>query len=345
MPRWKALPEELDPRIREFAGHLRNLVDRSGLSVAAVAERTGYSKTSWERYLGGRLVAPRAAVLALAEVTGTDPVRLTALWEPAERAWSRSERRHDRATEALRIDRARSAPGGPGPTGASGRAPGGAPGRTPTGTPGGMRAQSPCVGVADRRPPVRRAPSQAPGPGHAWRRIVMFLAGVIGALLVVTSAVLLTDLGGSGPAPRAEPSPSPSAKAPAPPAGVRCVAASCTGQDPEAMGCTDMRVQTAGSAKVGAAVVEVRYSGTCRAAWARLRQAVPGDRAQIFAAGTAGGTVVADSYRDVYTKMLAVDGPAAARSCATLRNGRSGCAPGRALASPSGGPGAAAGGH
>ncbi|MYV93451.1 helix-turn-helix transcriptional regulator, partial [Streptomyces sp. SID1034] len=73
MPRWKALPDELDPQVREFASQLRRLVDRSGLSVAAVADRTGYSRTSWERYLGGRLLAPKAAVLALAEVTGSPP--------------------------------------------------------------------------------------------------------------------------------------------------------------------------------------------------------------------------------------------------------------------------------
>src|ERR1700753_298572 len=107
MPRWKALPDELDPQVREFASQLRRLVDRSGLSVAAVADRTGYSRTSWERYLGGRLLAPKAAVLALAEVTGTSPVHLTTMWEVAERAWSRSEQRHERTMEAARADRAR----------------------------------------------------------------------------------------------------------------------------------------------------------------------------------------------------------------------------------------------
>ncbi|MGK5643518.1 helix-turn-helix domain-containing protein, partial [Streptomyces sp. URMC 126] len=49
MPRWRALPDELDPQVREFASQLRRLVDRSGLSISAVADRTGYSKTSWER--------------------------------------------------------------------------------------------------------------------------------------------------------------------------------------------------------------------------------------------------------------------------------------------------------
>ncbi|MFI1567060.1 DUF2690 domain-containing protein [Streptomyces sp. NPDC020490] len=109
MPRWKALPEDLDPQIREFASQLRRLVDRSGLSIASVADRTGYSKTSWERYLNGRLLAPKGAIVALAEVTGTNPIHLTTMWELAERAWSRSEMRHDMTMEAIRISQARAA--------------------------------------------------------------------------------------------------------------------------------------------------------------------------------------------------------------------------------------------
>ncbi|GHA93495.1 MULTISPECIES: helix-turn-helix domain-containing protein [Streptomyces] len=111
MPRWKALPDELDPQVKEFTVQMRRLVDRSGMGIAALADRTGYSKTSWERYLGGRLLAPKGAVVALAEVTGTDPVHLTTMWELAERAWSRAELRHDRTMEAIRIARARAALG------------------------------------------------------------------------------------------------------------------------------------------------------------------------------------------------------------------------------------------
>ncbi|MBV7699016.1 XRE family transcriptional regulator [Streptomyces sp. TRM70350] len=111
MPRWKALPDELDPQIEEFVGQLRRLVDRSGLSISALSDRTGYSKTSWERYLNGRLLAPKGAIVALAEVTGTNPIHLTTMWELAERAWSRSEMRHDRTMEAIRISQARAALG------------------------------------------------------------------------------------------------------------------------------------------------------------------------------------------------------------------------------------------
>ncbi|GEJ98276.1 hypothetical protein TNCT1_05530 [Streptomyces sp. 1-11] len=105
------MPDELDPQIKEFTSQLRRLVDRSGLSIAALADRTGYSKTSWERYLGGRLLAPKGAIVALAEVTGTHPVHLTTMWELAERAWSRAEMRHDRTMEQIRISQARAALG------------------------------------------------------------------------------------------------------------------------------------------------------------------------------------------------------------------------------------------
>ncbi|MEH6379777.1 helix-turn-helix transcriptional regulator, partial [Streptomyces sp. KLMMK] len=115
MPRWRALPEELDPEVREFTEQLRRLVERSGLSIGAVADRTGYSKTSWERYLGGRLLPPLGAAEALAEATGTDVVHLSTMWELAERAWSRSELRHDSTVESARIARARAALGEFGP--------------------------------------------------------------------------------------------------------------------------------------------------------------------------------------------------------------------------------------
>jgi transcriptional regulator with XRE-family HTH domain len=111
MPRWRPLPEELDPQIREFTSQLRRLVDRSGMSVATVADRTGYSKSSWEKYLGGRLLPPRGAAHALAEVTDTDIRHLETMWELAERAWSRAEMRHDVTMEAIRVAQAREALG------------------------------------------------------------------------------------------------------------------------------------------------------------------------------------------------------------------------------------------
>ncbi|MEU1704566.1 DUF2690 domain-containing protein [Streptomyces sp. NPDC005706] len=170
MPRWKALPDELDPQIKEFTSQLRALVDRSGLSIAALADRTGYSKTSWERYLGGRLLAPKGAIVALAEVTGTHPVHLTTMWELAERAWSRAEMRHDRTMEQIRISQARAALGefgaaeveaqGTGGTRTAHRGTGAtaAPGAGPAGAPPRVPAQ-PTASDADDRERAGRGPA------------------------------------------------------------------------------------------------------------------------------------------------------------------------------------------
>ncbi|MFF0220717.1 helix-turn-helix domain-containing protein [Streptomyces sp. NPDC004629] len=174
MPRWKALPDELDPQIKEFASQLRRLVDRSGLSVAALADRTGYSKTSWERYLNGRLLAPKGAIVALAEVTGTNPLHLTTMWELAERAWSRSEMRHDMTMEAIRISQARAALGefgGPQPGGSgSGQA---RKGGSATATPGvaGPTGVSPTIPPQPTAPDAdaREGAGRTPGTGvNSW---------------------------------------------------------------------------------------------------------------------------------------------------------------------------------
>lgn len=179
MPRWKALPDELDPQVGEFAGQLRRLIDRSGLSIAAVADRTGYSKTSWERYLNGRLLAPKGAIVALAEVTGTNQVHLTTMWELAERAWSRAEMRHDMTMEGIRIAQARAALGefGPSPVGhggsrrpagaATGTRVGAADAGTDRGTGGRDGGRAPSVPI--QRGTAPRVPQQSqarPGAGY-----------------------------------------------------------------------------------------------------------------------------------------------------------------------------------
>ncbi|MCZ9342799.1 helix-turn-helix domain-containing protein, partial [Streptomyces sp. TRM76130] len=47
---------------------LRELRARTGLSLAALAERTAYSKSSWERYLNGKILPPRQAVRELCRI-------------------------------------------------------------------------------------------------------------------------------------------------------------------------------------------------------------------------------------------------------------------------------------
>ncbi|MFJ5112993.1 DUF2690 domain-containing protein [Streptomyces sp. NPDC088551] len=373
MPRWKALPEELDPEVSEFTSQLRGLVDRSGLSIAAVSDRTGYSKTSWERYLNGRLLAPKGAIVALAEVTGTHQGHLTTMWELAERAWSRSEMRHDMTMEAIRISQARSAlgefgqnpvggsgksarsarsagsagPGGPGGSGRSGRS-GGAVGTSGPGGPGGHSAGATIDFGVMRGPgapsvPQQRGPGGPPRPGgpspagppsagpkRGRRKMTVVVASAVGAALVTSAAVLLTGIGGdSGERTVAEsPSPSPSSSAPVLPAGVKCGGDACTGKDPEEMGCGGEFVETVSRATVGTTLIEVRYSKTCSAAWARITQAVAGDEVRITAGGeTSGQTGEVEAATNAYTPMVAAPEARGAKACATLASGETGCTP------------------
>lgn len=169
MPRWKALPDELDPQIREFTSQLRRVVDRSGLSVASVSDRTGYSKTSWERYLNGRLLAPKGAIVALAEVTGTNPLHLTTMWELAERAWSRSEMRHDMTMEAIRISQARAALSElAGPSSGGGTRKGGAAVRPGVAGPAGVAPSVPPQPTASEVRDAGGGVRQDGVPGNSW---------------------------------------------------------------------------------------------------------------------------------------------------------------------------------
>ncbi|CAM5278344.1 MULTISPECIES: peptidoglycan-binding protein [Streptomyces] len=86
MSRWRELPASLDQRAAQLVVHMRRLKDHSGLSLAALAAKTAYSKSSWERYLNGKKLPPTGAVEALAHACGTDPTRLLALREVAAEA-------------------------------------------------------------------------------------------------------------------------------------------------------------------------------------------------------------------------------------------------------------------
>ncbi|WP_329412876.1 XRE family transcriptional regulator [Streptomyces sp. NBC_00704] len=299
MPRWKALPDELDPQVREFVEVMRRVVDGAGLSVAAVADRTGYGRPSWERYLHGRLLAPKGAVVALAEVTGTPVVHVVTLWELAERAWSDAETRqaHGAAATAGTLP-ARALPGRFGPP----------PPPLPSG--GGTSGPGKRTGGAGRR------------------RTALLLAAVVGAAGVAAGAFLLT--GGRDPQPPgAVGSPSPPAvTSRVLPSGVRCGGSDCTGRDAETAGCSGGLAATATTATVGATRVEVRYSRVCGAAWGRITPAGPGDTVTVTAGSVRRtGHVSGPGATIAYTPMVAVNSADEATACAVLASGQQGCTP------------------
>ncbi|MFE5212107.1 DUF2690 domain-containing protein, partial [Streptomyces sp. NPDC056600] len=165
-------------------------------------------------------------------------------------------------------------------------------------------------------------------PGRA-NRAVTFLAGTVGALLIVGAAVFLTQ---ADPEDEARAADHGSSSAPAGgeaslPDGVRCQGAGCAGEDPEAMGCGGQRATTGRSITVGAAVLEVRFSEVCGAAWARVTGAATGDTVTIGAEGARAGERRTEVGQDpdAYTPMVAVRRAQDAKACITPVKGRTAC--------------------
>ncbi|MDX2293763.1 MULTISPECIES: DUF2690 domain-containing protein [Streptomyces] len=358
MSAWKALSGELDPDVRTFVERLRLVIDRSGLGVVAVVERTGHDRADWDAFLHARRPVPRSAVVALSDITGADLGPLTAAWEHADRAWKRLLRERavaeagptpdpgpppGPARDGVRDGR-RDPEGVPDPRPGPQDAPPAdrtlrirkvvppAPAHGPTMAPAPDPAPAP---APDPDPAPDPAPAPAPGsvPRKPRRATpLLYAAGIAGAALVVTAAVLLADLGGPGgsAAPTAAPTPSATTVAPEPapslPDGVRCTGADCGGQDPERMGCGGPLATTVASTRIGPAFVEVRYSGVCAAAWARITGAAAGDEVSVQH-GTAVqvANVPEGGDTDAYTAMIPVASGAAARACAMLAGGEDGC--------------------
>jgi transcriptional regulator with XRE-family HTH domain len=80
-------PGPLPPERARLASALRELKADTGLSLAALAAKTTFSKSSWERYLNGRTLPPRQAVQELCRLAGEPEGRCLALWELAESEW------------------------------------------------------------------------------------------------------------------------------------------------------------------------------------------------------------------------------------------------------------------
>jgi hypothetical protein len=159
------------------------------------------------------------------------------------------------------------------------------------------------------------------------RRPAVFLAGLAAVLAVIGAVFYLARGYGHAKAEGAARPPSSSAGArPHLPPGVKCTGAACTGRDAESMGCTGDVVTTARSVTVGGAVLELRYSRICGAAWGRITQAARGDRVQVVVgARSETGTITSAGDTIAYTPMSAVADAAQAEACVTTASGRRAC--------------------
>ncbi|WP_086564791.1 helix-turn-helix domain-containing protein [Streptomyces africanus] len=218
-------PGPLPPERARLASALRELKAGTGLSLAALAAKTTFSKSSWERYLNGRTLPPREAVQELCRLSGEPEGRCLALWELAESEWS---------------------------------------GRAAPTTPATLPAQP---------EPEPDAEADARRPAAAGRGAILAVLASVCALAaggLSVALVLLAGQSGDRPSP-----PPPSAPAP------RCRAAACEGKSPMNMRCGGSPLTLASHRTSTGAHLELRYSATCEAGWARMWSTRIGDRLEL----------------------------------------------------------------
>ncbi|WKX70877.1 helix-turn-helix transcriptional regulator [Streptomyces sp. XD-27] len=288
MARWTALSGELPSEVRHLVEQLRRLKDRTGLSLVALADKTAYSKSSWQRYLNGQKMPPRQAVLALGTVAGADPRRLTVLWELADAAWLRDEPCTGEGERA----RDREAPEPPGaaaeppPAEAAEAPPAEAPAEAPRDVPGD-------------------GPAPAPAPARRWGRLTAVLLAGVGVLAAVGGAAAAF---GDRDRDRTE-------------EVKRCRAVECSNRDPAAYDCHDDRKRLT-QARVRQVGLRIWYSARCHAAWGEMEAEEEAQAMSLFIESEHGSARTLPATDGVVrTMMLATALPDRVRLVAAIAGG------------------------
>ncbi|CAL9305027.1 hypothetical protein SUDANB148_03875 [Streptomyces sp. SudanB148_2056] len=248
---------------------LRALRARTGLSLAALAKTTAYSKSTWERYVNGKALPPRQAVRELCRTAGEPEERLLALWDLAQAEWK-----------------------------------------------GRAAVVAPAVPAPAQPPPVAPEPPATSrwSPGSPVKLLLVLTSAYVVLAAGVALALLLAPLRGTAPGEPLSATHSGTSYVVAP----RCHGASCEGEDPVRMACAVVP-ETVSRYRTGTgALVEVRYSEACAAAWARMWGARIGDRVDVTAGGPARDVRIvdsADAEAYVYTEMTRARPGSVVRSC------------------------------
>ncbi|MFD5392699.1 helix-turn-helix domain-containing protein [Streptomyces sp. NPDC127097] len=293
-----------------LAARLRELRARTGLSLAALAARTPYSKSSWERYLNGKKLPPRDAVEALCRLAGEPAGRLLALWELADAAWSgrgrtgaaQAQAREAQPREAGSV----AAQNGPGSVAVKN-----GPGSATAHEPGRASARR-TAAVETAGPPAGRevTPRWSPRPARRLAGVAAG-AGAAGVALVAALAVW-TAVGAAGPV---------GGDVPAAPELTGCRATACDGKDPESMRCDlpELVRTPVERTAAGGEQVQLRYGTVCGAVWGRVRGGRIGDRVEVVVPGVAPRSVRVldrfDAEDALVTPMAAARGPEGVRLC------------------------------
>lgn len=290
---WKPLPDTLSPECLRFVTRLREMKDRADVSLTVLAQRTAYSKSSWDRCLNGRALPPRQAVEALCRLAGQPPGRILALWELADLTWS-----------------GRTSLGG---TPADGTPASPAPARAPE---------------AAGRSPVRITPAPSPAlpaaGGRGARRLysprTVALTAVLVAVVTLPLSWWLADGAGGRTAPGTAVAVST--------AQTLCTGRACHGEDPVAAWCVSGSKAVAGKRTDSGVRFEVRHRPACGTVWGRMWFSRPGDRLVVTVGGerfdvTDDDPATTGGYHT--TPMLTTDDLGRVSACYLPRQGRRVC--------------------
>lgn len=295
------------PEGARLAAALRDLRARTGLSMKDLAERTAFSKSSWERYLNGKTVPPRDAVRELCRLASEPEGRCLALWEIAESEWS------GRAAQAWRTDASARTPStAPETEPEPERDP--EPDPEPEPEPVPSEVSAPVSRDATRRNATRRDARHTGPRGAAVAVLASVCAVVVGGVTVALFLLPAQD------GPRSSPSASPSATGPG------CRGAACEGRDPMDMRCGVGPQTLAEYRTASGAMLELRHSEACGTSWARMWATRIGDRLTVTVGGGIRSAGVkasieaevednADAAAYVYTPMTATRSGTVVRAC------------------------------
>ncbi|MFJ4706948.1 helix-turn-helix domain-containing protein [Streptomyces anulatus] len=276
---------------------LRLLRRRNGMTLATLANRTSYSKSSWGRYLSGKALPPRQAVREFAQAVAVKPDRLLLLLEIAERGQAQPD---GKAPEGAAAE----VP----PTSAQGAGAEPEPEvEAPTAVPPAPPVESP-----EARPPEHSTTAPAPALAASPRRPRRWGLIVGAATGVGMAAGLLAGMLVGAPESRGEPtSRGTSAK---------CTGFECRNKDAQGMEC-HIGVWTAAAEKVDGIHLELRYSPRCGAAWARITEGRIGDTARVEGQNNHSAARAITYDRDTYSPMVEAPYPAAVRACVVIKDG------------------------
>lgn len=296
-------PSAPSPPGARLAAVLKELKQRTGLSLAQLAHATTFSKSSWERYLNGKSLPPRSAVKELCRLAGEPADHPLALLDIAR---TDPTDRMDRTDPTDHADQAVD----------SGTTRGTSAARQRTGT----RTDTPASAVALAPPDTGRSETVPSDAGHirtgpAGYRRATVLTALASVCAVVLGTLVLIHL---PPPQRKQASPSPAA----PPAtGALCRHTACRNKDPLTMKCAAEPLTLAEHETATGAWIQIRYSQECGTSWARMWGAAVDDRVEIRTGGRDGtfrGARVtsrgeADTY--VHTPMSVVSPGTSVQAC------------------------------